>query len=167
MDFRAGRHVYRRACQFFEIEAQRAVLYVRQLAHISAVVVRDGKSAGTRRQKIEDLAERRDEEPNYNFPSQSALHYVVEILYELGMCFSFAGDIRKHAWNEIASWAILSGTELTHYEFCLIDRLSAAYADQYIKSVNPNCPEPAKEITAESRANVSNQIKQIFSVLKK
>lgn len=113
------------------------------------------------RGKKGDLSPPRVEVYRGRLPEAGPLGYLLEYLREIGPAAISGGVPRPVSWQEIDAWRKLTGTRLESVEAQIIRELSAAYARQYVKSENIECPPPWVDTKAD-KAAVSERVKRLF-----
>lgn len=74
-------------------------------------------------------------------PEVSFGRYLIGYMQELG----WAKAEEPIPWSEIESWARLTKKVLSAWEGEVLGYMSACYHSQYVKSSDPNCPDPRDE----------------------
>lgn len=136
---------------------------MRQLAWLSCIPKGSGES---RMSQIDRLALIGGEEPEYNLPWESATHYLVEMLSEIGEARSESGFLKSQSWAEINAWRDLNGIDLSGDEVKAIMDLSIAYSSQYNESVDVDCMQPNAPVDEVAVDRVSSKLSTFFKMLR-
>lgn len=95
-----------------------------------------------------------------NMPPLDRLGYVADLASEIGIARANPVD-----WSEIEAYDRMTGCGLTPWEAKTIRKMSLAYVDQSIKSIEPHCLPPHytdNRTEAERRQQVDESIRRVF-----
>ena len=95
-------------------------------------------------------------------PEAGPLGYLLEYLKEIGPAAINGGLPQPVSWQEIDAWQRLTGTCLDSFEAQIIRELSGVYVQMYVKSQKPECPPPWTDAAADSKAAISERVKNLF-----
>lgn len=93
-------------------------------------------------------------------PPLDGLGYIADMASEVGIARQTPVD-----WSEIEAYNRLSGVGITPWEARVIRKMSLAYVDQAIKSVEPHCLPPHytdNRTDEERRQQVDQSIRRVF-----
>lgn len=88
------------------------------------------------------LVARGDDSPLLDFPDIGYASYLLDILFDIGMCGSSGFGPETISWSEVNSWMNATGTKLSKFELTTIRALSRAFVDQYSLSNEALIPSP-------------------------
>lgn len=86
--------------------------------------------------------------------------HLLGYLYEFGPTM----DGQPASFREIASWAELTGRRLDRWEALTLRKMSEAYAVQYQRSKEADCPSPLED-GQDTREETGNKIVDRFKAL--
>ena len=96
-------------------------------------------------------------------PQLDQYENLIDYLFEVGPMHN--GETVR--WVDIHSWNESTASALNPWELCTIYHLSRAYAAQYARSHQRNCPAPfVNEPTEDQRQQIANKTKSLFANLK-
>lgn len=109
--------------------------------------------------------ERLSEYPEYGFPEQGALAYLIGYLLEIGEAQSSGSGITAIDWREIKAWSDLMGITLSPGESKTLRKLSGAYVVEFYRADGHDCSPPC--IKEPDVDQVENKLKKLFSMLRR
>ena len=86
-----------------------------------------------------------------------AMPHLIEMLQSVGFCSPGFNGPQQITWQEIASWRMSTGAELTGWEAETLYRLSGAYAAMIHKAKDPSCPCPVSAKPEKDQRQTVNQ----------
>lgn len=105
-----------------------------------------------------------EQEPIPMPPLEGDEAYMIKLLMELGPVVNNGMGINGVSWQDINSWTLLTGVELSSWQASTLHLMSKAYANEYSRSngENTHAPYIPEADDQEARDRVSAGLKSFF-----